>query len=126
MGFGLHVGWSIEGPIGSEFKVDASYLSPSVNMASRLEAGTKEYGVPMLITGDIYKLMTENRNYLRQVDRVIFEGYPEPTDLYTVDLRPDSLIEHVGVHKELIETAKERKMRKIKSNIKRNKLIQDI
>jgi hypothetical protein len=41
MGFGLHVGWSIEGPIGSEFKVDASYLSPSVNMASRLEAGTK-------------------------------------------------------------------------------------
>ncbi len=72
MGFGLHVGWSIEGPIGSEFKVDASYLSPSVNMASRLEAGTKEYGVPMLITEDVYKLMTENRQYLRQVDRVFF------------------------------------------------------
>ena len=36
MGFGLHVGWSIEGPIGSEYKVDASYLGPSVNMASRL------------------------------------------------------------------------------------------
>ena len=41
MGFRLHVGWSIEGPIGSEYKVDASYLSPSVNMASRLEAATK-------------------------------------------------------------------------------------
>lgn len=41
MGFGLHVGWSIEGPIGSSFKVDASYLGPSVNMASRLEAATK-------------------------------------------------------------------------------------
>lgn len=37
MGFGLHVGWAIEGAIGSQYKVDASYLSPNVNMASRLE-----------------------------------------------------------------------------------------
>lgn len=41
MGFGLHVGWGIEGAIGSSFKIDASYLSPNVNMASRLEAATK-------------------------------------------------------------------------------------
>ncbi len=41
MGFGLHIGWGIEGAIGSEFKIDASYLSPNVNMASRLEAATK-------------------------------------------------------------------------------------
>ncbi len=41
MGFGLHIGWAIEGAIGSEFKIDASYLSPNVNMASRLEAATK-------------------------------------------------------------------------------------
>ena len=36
MGFGLHIGWAIEGAIGSEYKIDASYLSPNVNMASRL------------------------------------------------------------------------------------------
>ena len=36
MGFGLHSGWAIEGAIGSEYKIDASYLSPNVNMASRL------------------------------------------------------------------------------------------
>ena len=41
MGFGLHVGWAIEGAVGSEFKIDASYLSPNVNMAARLEAATK-------------------------------------------------------------------------------------
>jgi len=41
MGFGLHQGWAIEGAIGSQFKVDASYLSPNVNMAARLEAATK-------------------------------------------------------------------------------------
>lgn len=41
MGFGLHQGWAIEGAIGSQFKVDASYLSPNVNMAARLEAASK-------------------------------------------------------------------------------------
>jgi len=41
MGLGLHVGWAIEGAIGSFYKIDASYLSPNVNMASRLEAATK-------------------------------------------------------------------------------------
>ena len=41
MGFGLHYGWAIEGAIGSNFKIDASYLSPNVNIASRLEAATK-------------------------------------------------------------------------------------
>lgn len=38
-GLGLHVGWAIEGPIGSDFKVDASYLSPHVNGAMTLEVG---------------------------------------------------------------------------------------
>ena len=41
MGFGLHQGWGIEGAIGSEFKIDASYLSPNVNMAGKLESSTK-------------------------------------------------------------------------------------
>ena len=41
MGFGLHIGWAIEGAIGSIYKIDASYLSPNVNMAARLEAATR-------------------------------------------------------------------------------------
>lgn len=40
MGYGLNLGWAIEGAIGSSLKIDASYLSPNVNMASRLEAAT--------------------------------------------------------------------------------------
>jgi class 3 adenylate cyclase len=75
MGFGLHVGWSIEGPIGSEYKIDASYLSPHVHMASRLEAATKSYGAHVLITGEVQKLMSkQNQHFLRQVDRVISNG----------------------------------------------------
>ena len=37
MGYGLHFGWAIEGAIGSSMKIDASYLSPHVNTAARLE-----------------------------------------------------------------------------------------
>lgn len=52
LGFGLHVGWAIEGAIGSEYKIDASYLSPNVNMASRLEAATKQFGTSILMSED--------------------------------------------------------------------------
>ena len=63
MGFGLHVGWAIEGTIGSEHKVDASYLSPHVNMASRLEAATKQFRVPLLLSRDFADcLSTEVRS----------------------------------------------------------------
>ena len=41
LGFGLHYGWAVEGAIGSVHKIDASYLSPHVNMAARLEASKK-------------------------------------------------------------------------------------
>lgn len=37
----MHIGWAIEGAIGSELKIDASYLSPNVNLASRLNAVSK-------------------------------------------------------------------------------------
>ncbi len=58
LGFGLHIGWSIEGLIGSERKVDASYLSPGVNMAMQLEGGTKMYGVGWLISEPLFNLMS--------------------------------------------------------------------
>ena len=41
MGYGLHIGWAIEGAIGTLLKIDVSYLSSNVNMASTLEAATK-------------------------------------------------------------------------------------
>ena len=41
------------------FQIDASYLSPHVNMASRLEAATKQYGVEILLSEDVFGLMTQ-------------------------------------------------------------------
>ena len=58
LGFGLHVGWAIEGAIGSTYKIDASYLSPHVNISACLEESTKFYGVPLLLSGELYKLLS--------------------------------------------------------------------
>jgi len=46
----LHAGWAIEGAVGSEFKIDASYLSPHVRMAQDIEAVIESYGVPMVVS----------------------------------------------------------------------------
>uniref|UniRef100_A0A7S1KXF4 Guanylate cyclase domain-containing protein n=1 Tax=Alexandrium catenella TaxID=2925 RepID=A0A7S1KXF4_ALECA len=87
MGFGLHSGWAIEGAIGSEFKIDASYLSPNVNMASRLEAVTKQFGCLILISDSLHKLMSEQlAEECRLIDHVMLVGSKEAFKLYTIDL----------------------------------------
>jgi len=88
MGFGLHVGWAIEGAIGSEHKVDASYLSPNVNISARLEAATKQFGVPLLFTGEFTSLLsTSVQRRCRQIDCVTVKGSVNPVKLYTFDVR---------------------------------------
>lgn len=87
MGFGLHVGWAIEGAIGSEYKVDASYLSPNVNMASRLEAATKQFRTPILISEDFASILSPDvRRKCRQIDRVTVKGSIKPMGLLTFDV----------------------------------------
>ena len=41
--FGIHVGYSIEGSIGTEMKVDALYISPDVQIAQRIEELNENY-----------------------------------------------------------------------------------
>lgn len=93
MGFGLHLGWAIEGAIGSEFKVDASYLSMNVNMASRLEAATKQYAVLMLFTDTLVDAASpEMQVQCRKIDRVMLKGgSKDQFNLFTMDLDYQSL-----------------------------------
>lgn len=90
MGFGLHTGWAIEGAIGSSYKIDASYLSPNVNMAARLEAATRQYGVNLLLSGQIYELLSDDlKDFIRLIDIVTVKGSIEPIKLYTIDVNVD-------------------------------------
>eukprot|EP01137_Pigoraptor_chileana_P002585 Opistho-2@41641 len=86
LGFGLHVGWAIEGAIGSLFKFDASYLSPHVNLSARLEGATKQYGVDILISGQFYSLLSPDLQELCvKVDHVTLKGSKSPIYLYTLN-----------------------------------------
>eukprot|EP01040_Poterioochromonas_malhamensis_P004263 gene4263-4566_t len=86
MGFGLHAGWAIEGAVGSIQKVDATYLSPHVNMAARLETSSRQYGVPLLASNDFYELLSpEAQTYCRRVDKVTVKGSEVPIEIYTYD-----------------------------------------
>ena len=86
MGFGMHLGSAIEGAIGSQFKIDASYLSPNVNIASALEGSTKLYGVPLLISGSLYDAFSDPiKKYCRHIDTVRIKGNSKPIKLYTSD-----------------------------------------
>ena len=79
LGFGVSLGWSIEGAIGSSFKIDASYLSSNVNSASKYEEKTKEYGVWLIFSENTYEFMSEaSKNRCRPIDSVFIKGYEKP------------------------------------------------
>ena len=79
LGFGLHCGWSIEGAIGSTFKIDASYLSPHVNMASKLEEKTKEYGAQLILSGPLVEhISAASRKFIIPIDCIKFNEGEDP------------------------------------------------
>jgi|GEM_PF-2019334 len=87
LGMGLHIGWAIEGTIGSKYKIDASYLSPNVNMAARLEAATKQFRTPLLLSEDFFDGLSDGaRKLCRKIDKVTVKGSLQPMGLFTCDI----------------------------------------
>jgi len=92
LGLGLHIGYAIEGAIGSYYKIDASYLSSHVRMAERLEGSTKHYGVPLLISETLHRKFTrKTKGYCRTVDYCVMQGNPKPVRLFTIDINSDKI-----------------------------------
>jgi class 3 adenylate cyclase len=74
LGFGIHIGWAIEGAIGSSYKIDISYIGHHVNVSSTLETCTKAYGVQILISEYFYKFLSEKMKVLcRLVDNIVLK-----------------------------------------------------
>eukprot|EP00594_Rhizosolenia_setigera_P003692 CAMPEP_0178951726 /NCGR_PEP_ID=MMETSP0789-20121207/7392_1 /TAXON_ID=3005 /ORGANISM="Rhizosolenia setigera, Strain CCMP 1694" /LENGTH=760 /DNA_ID=CAMNT_0020632643 /DNA_START=606 /DNA_END=2888 /DNA_ORIENTATION=+ len=98
MGFGLHAGKAVQGAIGTQRKIDATYVSEAVEMAETLESSTKTYGLSVMMSEDFYaKLSTENRRRCREVD-IIRQDDEEHEDenvnvgsIYTFDMDIDAL-----------------------------------
>jgi len=86
IGYGLHFGWSIEGAVGTNIKIDCSYLSPNVNLSARLESATKMYGVTILMSEFFAsRLSPEVKQGTRRVDVVCLKGSSIPMAIYTCD-----------------------------------------
>jgi class 3 adenylate cyclase len=71
LGFALHVGWSVEGAVGSERKVDASYIGPHVKLSGDLQRITPRYGVGLLLSEPMYQCLSPKaKERCRKVDNV--------------------------------------------------------
>ena len=82
MGIGVNHGEVIVGNIGSQERMDPTVIGDAVNLASRLEALTRTYGVDMLV-GESVAALVRDEVYLRSVARVQVKGKTKPVDVFT-------------------------------------------
>jgi len=86
--FGMDAGWAVEGAVGSSYKIDATYLSPHVNMASRMMSATKQYGVFFLFSQAVQGLLSDNaKDKLRHIDTVTVKGSSVQQKIFTYDAK---------------------------------------
>ncbi len=84
-GIGIHTGPLMLGAIGGKERLDSGVVGDSVNLASRLEGLTKEYGASILISEDTLSLLeTPSRFTLRELDHVTPKGKSRRVRIYEV------------------------------------------
>ena len=88
VGIGLNTGVSVVGNMGSDLKFNYSVLGDSVNLASRLEGQTKEYGFPIIV-GSRTAMAVKERFAILELDFIMVKGKQEPEVIYAIAGRED-------------------------------------
>ena len=83
VGIGINTGDAVVGNMGSNQRFDYTVLGDSVNLAARLEAQTKEYGVFFMFTEHTLKQITTPEN-LVILDKIAVKGQTAPVTIYTI------------------------------------------
>ena len=83
VGIGINTGDAVVGNMGSNQRFDYTVLGDSVNLAARLEAQTKEYGVFFMFTEHTLRQIKAPEN-LVLLDKIAVKGQTAPVSIYTI------------------------------------------